>query len=86
MNYALLYSLKTIGNNNFTKEVIMLPGPMRAKDFTCLYCGSKLELTIKDVHIGENRGSCPMCSEDFCLKIDKEDMEQLLEAEEIRPA
>jgi len=86
MNYTLLYSLKTIGNNNFTKEVIMLPGPMRAKDFTCLYCGSKLELTIKDVHIGENRGSCPMCSEDFCLKIDKEDMEQLLEAEEIRPA
>ncbi len=63
----------------------MLPGPMRAADFTCLFCGSKLGLSLKDIHTGENRGSCPMCGEEFCLKINRDDMEELWEAEEIKP-
>ncbi len=61
----------------------MLPRPMTAGDFTCLYCGSRLELKLEQLIIGENRGICPMCAEPFCLKLNKEDMEGLFESEEL---
>ena len=60
----------------------MLPRPMTAGDFTCLYCGSSLELKLEGLVIGENRGCCPMCAEPFCLKINEDDMAGLLDAEE----
>ncbi len=61
----------------------MLPRPMTAGDFTCLFCGSRLELKLEQLVIGENRGQCPMCAEPFCLKLNKEDMEGLFESEEL---
>ncbi|MCX7679053.1 MAG: hypothetical protein N2316_07515 [Spirochaetes bacterium] len=61
----------------------MLRRPMAARDFTCLYCGSKLELTLEKLAIGENRGVCPMCAEPFSLKLNREDMEGLFESEEL---
>lgn len=61
----------------------MFPRPMTAGDFTCLYCGSRLELKLEQLVVGENRGICPMCTEPFCLKLNKEDMEGLFESEEL---
>jgi transcription elongation factor Elf1 len=55
---------------------------MRAGDFTCLLCGSKLQLKISELSIGINSGTCPMCGEPFTLKLNKKDIELLLEAEE----
>ena len=60
----------------------MISGPMTAGDFTCLYCGSRLELKLENLVIGENNGACPMCAEAYCIKLDREDMEGLFEAEE----
>ncbi len=60
----------------------MLPRPMTAGDFTCLCCGSRLELKLEELKIGENRGVCPMCSEPFCLRINSDDMAGLIDAEE----
>ena len=62
----------------------MLMKPMTADDFTCLLCGSRLGLKFGDLILGENRGSCPMCQEPFIIKLDREDMEHLIEAEENR--
>jgi hypothetical protein len=61
---------------------MLQPKPMKAGDFTCLLCGSKLELKIEDLRIGENTGQCPMCSEPYCVKITEKEMEELIEAEE----
>lgn len=60
----------------------MLPRPMTAGDFTCLFCGSRLDLRLERLQAGENRGSCPMCGEPFCVKLNREDMEGLFESEE----
>ncbi|GAB4219875.1 MAG: hypothetical protein Kow00102_04740 [Spirochaetota bacterium] len=60
----------------------MLPHPMRAGDFTCLLCGSKLNLKISELSIGANSGTCPMCGEPFTIKLNKKDIELLFEAEE----
>ncbi len=60
----------------------MLPRPMTAGDFTCMYCGSSLELKLENLVIGENRGECSMCTEPYCIKLNREDMEGLFEAEE----
>ena len=60
----------------------MLPHQMRANDFTCLLCGSKLNLSLNQLSIGINTGTCPMCGEPFTIKLNKKDMELLLEAEE----
>ena len=61
----------------------MLPHQMRANDFTCLLCGSKLNLKINELSIGINSGTCPMCGEPYTIKLNKKDIELLLEAEEI---
>ncbi|HQL42334.1 MAG TPA: hypothetical protein PL073_00385 [Spirochaetota bacterium] len=60
----------------------MLPHQMRACDFTCLLCGSKLNLSISDIAVGLTTGTCPMCSQPFTIKLNKKDIELLLEAEE----
>lgn len=64
-------------------EEYMLPHPMRAADFTCLLCGSKLNLNINELSTGINTGTCPMCGEPFTIKLNKKDIELLLEAEEL---
>jgi len=56
---------------------------MTAGDFTCLYCGSLLELKLENLVIGENRGECPMCAEPFCVRINGDDMAGLIDAEEL---
>ncbi len=61
----------------------MLQKPMRAKDFSCLLCGSRLELKYENLVIGENLGVCPMCGEPFCIKLNRNDIEELLESEEL---
>ncbi|MGQ9844401.1 MAG: hypothetical protein ACUVRK_12685 [Spirochaetota bacterium] len=61
----------------------MLPHQMRASDFTCLLCGSKLNLKIVELTIGINTGICPMCGESFTIKLNKKDIELLFEAEEL---
>ena len=60
----------------------MLPHHMRAEDFSCLLCGSKLNLKLNELSIGINTGNCPMCGEPFTIKLNKKDMEILLETEE----
>ncbi len=60
----------------------MLPHQMRASEFSCLLCGSKLNLKINQLSVGINTGNCPMCNEPFTIKLNKKDMELLLEAEE----
>lgn len=62
----------------------MLPGPMKASDFTCMLCGSSLGLRFNQLRIGANGGSCPMCGEPFTIKLNKKEMEELMEAEETR--
>ncbi len=60
----------------------MLKAPdMRAGDFTCLLCGSKLELTLQQLTIGDNPGECPMCSEPFTINITETEMKELIKAE-----
>lgn len=56
---------------------------MKASDFTCLYCGSKLGLKLDQLVIGENKGLCPMCAEPFTIKLNKRDLEELFEGEEL---
>jgi len=45
-------------------------------------CGSKLNLSISDIAVGITTGTCPMCSQPFTIKLNKKDIELLLEAEE----
>jgi len=54
---------------------------MRAGDFTCLLCGSKLELKLEELIIGNNKGECPMCSEPFTMNVTETEMEELIKAE-----
>ena len=58
---------------------------MKAGDYTCLLCGTKLELILIDLIIGENRGSCPACGEPFNVKITDTEMKELIEAEKEKP-
>ncbi len=61
----------------------MLKAPdMRAGDLTCLLCGSKLELKIKELKTGDNKGKCPMCSEPFIMNITEAEMKEFIKAEE----
>ncbi len=61
----------------------MLKAPdMRAGDFTCLLCGSRLELKLEKLIIGDNRGECPMCSEPFTMNVTEAEMKELIKAEE----
>ncbi|PKL37916.1 MAG: hypothetical protein CVV44_12160 [Spirochaetae bacterium HGW-Spirochaetae-1] len=54
---------------------------MRAADYTCLLCGSRLELKLENLVVGDNTGSCPMCAEPFCIIITTEEMYQLIKIE-----
>lgn len=54
---------------------------MRAGDYTCLLCGNKLELKLKDLIVGDNTGNCFACGEFFCVKITGNEMRELEEAE-----
>ena len=60
----------------------MLPGPMRACDFRCRLCGTPVGLKYEDLVKGENNTVCPMCNEPFSIKLNAEDLETLMEAEE----
>jgi len=57
-------------------------GQMKASDFTCMMCGSKLGIKFTDIKVGDNLGSCPMCSEPYRINVTGDEMEQLMEAEE----
>lgn len=65
---------------------MLSPDKMKAGDFTCLLCGSRLELKLADLVIGDNSGACPCCGEPFRINLTKDEMELLWEAEEERPA
>jgi hypothetical protein len=54
---------------------------MRVCDYTCLLCGSKLGLSMDGVIIGDNKGTCPMCSEPFIVNITKHEMKEFTEVE-----
>lgn len=58
---------------------------MKADDYTCLLCGTKLKLQLIDLIIGENHGSCPACGEPFNVKITETEMKELIEAEKEKP-
>ncbi len=60
----------------------MLPRPMRACDFRCLLCGTPVGLKFEALVPGENSTLCPMCNEPFSIKLDPDDIERLMEAEE----
>jgi len=64
---------------------MLKPRNMKIADCTCLMCGSRLGLTVTGVVTGDNRGTCPMCSEPFLVNITREEMESFLEAEEEQP-
>ncbi|MBN2077592.1 MAG: hypothetical protein JW838_01410 [Spirochaetes bacterium] len=55
--------------------------PMKASDFTCLLCGSRLKLKLEALIVGDNRGHCPMCGEPFLVNLTKGEMEDLKNAE-----
>ncbi len=55
--------------------------PMKASDFTCLLCGSRLELKLEALIVGDNRGACPMCGEAFLVNLTEGEMEELKAAE-----
>ena len=54
---------------------------MRVSDYTCMLCGSKLELTMKVVCVGDNCGTCPMCGEPYTLNITIKEMNEFEEIE-----
>jgi DNA-directed RNA polymerase subunit RPC12/RpoP len=64
------------------QENVMLPRPMRACDFRCLLCGTPVGLKFEELVHGENSTACPMCNEPFSIKLDPEDIERFMEAEE----
>jgi len=54
---------------------------MKVGDCTCFLCGSRLELKIDEVIIGDNKGSCPMCQEPYTINITKDEMKEFKKAE-----
>ena len=55
--------------------------PMKAADFTCVLCGSRLGLRLDALSVGDNRGTCPMCGEPFLVNLTGGEMEDLRAAE-----
>ncbi len=55
--------------------------PMNASDYTCLLCGSRLELKLHALAVGDNRGACPMCGEPYLVNLTEAEMEELHKAE-----
>ncbi len=62
-------------------RTMLLPQRMKASDFTCLLCGSRLGLTLAKLIIGDNPGTCPMCAEPFMINVTEDEMNELVEAE-----
>jgi DNA-directed RNA polymerase subunit RPC12/RpoP len=54
---------------------------MKASDYTCLLCGSKLGLKLNSLITGDNEGACPECSEPFFINITSDEMAELKAAE-----
>ena len=52
------------------------PEPMKIGDYTCLLCGSRLELTLEKGIVGDNEGACPMCAEPYRINITDKEMEE----------
>ena len=54
---------------------------MTAADFTCMLCGSRLELKLEDLKVGDTFGECPMCSEPFKINLTEKEYDDLVVAE-----
>jgi hypothetical protein len=57
------------------------PPKMTARDFSCVLCGSKLGLERSGIAPGDNTGSCKMCGEPYCIRLEAREIEELLKAE-----
>jgi len=54
---------------------------MTAADFTCMLCGSRLELKLENLKVGDTLGECPMCSEPFKINLTEKELEEFAHAE-----